>query len=88
MFAPQLVDAGAALEYDGYVDVAIDLNGYGRSNGVRITAQSTPATTNATTALIIARLKKHIAKSQFRPRFVNGERADAHRVELRYYFKY
>jgi hypothetical protein len=88
VFAPQLVDSSAALEYDGYVDVAIDLNGYGRSNAVRITAQSTPAAASVTTAAIMARLKKHIAKSQFRPRFVNGERADAQRVELRYYFKY
>jgi len=42
----------------------------------------------ATIDAITAQLEKHVAKSQFRPRFVNGERADAHRAALRYYFKY
>jgi len=88
VFAPQLVDSTAALEYDGYFDVSIDLNGYGRSEDVRVLELSSPATSSATTGAITARLKKHIAKSQFRPLFVNGERADAHHVALRYYFKY
>jgi hypothetical protein len=88
VFAPQLIDSSAASEYDGHLDVAIDLNDYGRSESVRVTAHSGPAASKATMASITARLEKHIAKSQFRPRFVHGERTDAQLVALRYYFKY
>jgi hypothetical protein len=88
VFAAQFVHSSAVLEYDGYFDVTIDLSAYGRSKGVRVTAQSSPAASRGTTAAIMARLERYIARAQFRPRFVNGERVDSHRVALRYYFKY
>ncbi len=87
-FAPHFIDGSEALGYDGYMDAVIDLDGYGRSTRVRITSQSGAAQSKAETDAITARLKKYIAKSQFRPRFVNGERTDEQLVAMRYYFKY
>jgi hypothetical protein len=88
VFAPLLVDSSAAAEYDGYFDVEIDVDRYGRSKGVHVIAESIVPMSKLMTAAIAARLDKHIEESQFRPRFVNGELAGGHRVELRYYFKY
>ena len=83
VFAPRLIGADKAPAYMGYVDVAVDLNAYGRSEDVRVTSQSGP-----TTKTIVRRLEKYISKNQFRPLFVNGERVDNHDVALRYYFRY
>jgi hypothetical protein len=87
-FAPHFIDGSEALGYDGYIDALIDLDRYGRSTRVRITAQSGAAQSKVGTAAIAARLKKYVAKSQFRPRFVNGERTEQQLVAMRYYFKY
>ena len=87
-FAPHFIDGSEALGYDGYIDAVIDLDRYGRSTGTRITAQSGAAQSKVETAAIATRLKKYVAKSQFRPRFVNGERTEQQLVAMRYYFKY
>jgi hypothetical protein len=87
-FAPHFIGATQALGFTGYFDVVVDLNTFGRSENVRITSSSS-AMTSPTMNLIAKRLKKHIAKTeQFRPRFVNGERAAHDDVALRYYFTY
>jgi tetratricopeptide (TPR) repeat protein len=82
-FAAGLVDAADAAAYTGYIGVSITLDGAGRSTRVDVTERSVEATD-----AIVQRLKKYVAKSVFRPRFVNGEWASEDRVSLRYYFTY
>jgi hypothetical protein len=83
VFAPHLIDEAQAQAYSGYVDVVVDLDAYGRSDAVRVSSRSGPATST-----IVRRLEKYIAKSQFRPLFVNGQRVEKNGVALRYYFRY
>ena len=82
-FAASFVDADAAAAYKGYVGVAIMLDGAGRSTRVDVTERSIEATDE-----IVQRLKKHVGKSVFRPRFENGDWLGEDRVSLRYYFTY
>jgi tetratricopeptide (TPR) repeat protein len=82
-FAAGFVDADEAAAYKGYVGVAITLDGAGRSTRVDVTERSIEATDE-----IVQRLKKHVAKSVFRPRFEDGDWLGEDRVSLRYYFTY
>jgi len=83
VFAAGLVYADDAAAYRGYIGVAIALDAAGRSTRVDVTERSIEATD-----AIVQRLKKHVAKSVFRPRFENGEWASEDHVSLRYYFNY
>jgi hypothetical protein len=82
-FAAGFVDPADAGSYAGYIGVSITLDGAGKSTRVDVTERSVEATD-----AIVQRLKKYVAKSVFRPRFVNGEWANEDRVSLRYYFNY
>ncbi|HVS24265.1 MAG TPA: hypothetical protein VMU03_11115, partial [Gammaproteobacteria bacterium] len=82
-FAAGFVDADDAAAYKGYVGVAITLDGAGRSTRVDVTERSIEATDE-----IVQRLKKHVGKSVFRPRFENGDWLGEDRVSLRYHFTY
>jgi len=82
-FGAGLVDARDAGDYKGYIGVSVALDGNGRSTRVDVTERSVEATD-----AIVQRLKKYVAKSEFRPRFANGEWASEDRVSLRYYFNY
>jgi hypothetical protein len=82
-FEPGLVDGEQAANYKGYVDVAIALDGTGKSTRVDVTGKSPGATEE-----IVHRLKKYVVHSRFRPRFENGEWASEDHVSLRYYFTY
>jgi tetratricopeptide (TPR) repeat protein len=82
-FAAGLVDADEAAGYRGYIGVSIALDGAGESTRVDVTERSIEATD-----AIVQRLKKHVAKSVFRPKFENGEWANEDHVSLRYYYTY
>jgi tetratricopeptide (TPR) repeat protein len=82
-FAAGFVDPADAGSYAGYIGVSITLDGAGKSTRVDVTERSVEATD-----AIVQRLKKYVAKSVFRPRFVNGEWTSEDRVSLRYYFNY
>jgi tetratricopeptide (TPR) repeat protein len=82
-FAAGLVDADEAGAYRGYIGVSIALDGAGRSTRVDVTERSIDVTD-----AVVQRLKKHVGKSVFRPKFANGEWASEDRVSLRYYYTY
>lgn len=82
-FAAGYVDPSRADGYQGYVGVEIALDDVGKSVAIDVTERSVAATD-----AIVQKLKKHVAKSVFRPRFYNGEWLGTDRVALRYYFSY
>ena len=82
-FAAGFVDDDHTAAYRGYIGVAIALDGNGKSTQVDVTERSTEATD-----AIVQRLKKHVAKSVFRPKFVDGDWLAEDHVSLRYYFTY
>ena len=82
-FAAGYVTPDRAADCQGYITVEIELDGSGKSTQVDVIERSAAATD-----AIVQRLKKHIAKSVFRPRFENGDWLEADRASLRYYFSY
>jgi hypothetical protein len=78
-FATEYVDRDRAAGYEGYVGVAITLDGAGRSTRVDVTERSFGATD-----AIVQKLKKYVADTVFRPRFQNGDWRSEDRVSLRY----
>jgi hypothetical protein len=87
-FEQQLLEADELGAYRGWFDVSLDLDAYGRSSGLRITARSGLPADPVSAAAIVKGLKRQVADTQFRPRFEGGERASREGVALRYYFKY
>jgi hypothetical protein len=82
-FMAGFVRPDQAAAYRGWVDVAITLNGVGKSTHFEVTEKS-PGTTEE----IVRRLKHHVAESRFRPRFDGDAWVREDRVALRYYFSY
>ena len=63
-FAGGFVGTDQAAAYRGYIDVAITLNGVGKSKRFDVTGKS-PQTPDE----IVHRLKRYVTESRFRPRF-------------------
>ena len=82
-FAGGFVGTDQAAAYRGYIDVAITLNGVGRSKQFDVTGKS-PQTPDE----IVHRLKRYVTESRFRPRFEGDGWAPEDHVSLRYYFTY
>jgi hypothetical protein len=82
-FAAGFVGADRAAAYRGYIDVAITLNGEGKTTRFEVTGKS-PQTPDE----IVHRLKRYLAESRFRPRFEGQGWASEDHVPLRYYFTY
>lgn len=70
-------------DYDGYIDVAIGTSRYGESKDVDILETSAHDSKP-----IERRLRRQIAQTNYRPRFVDGELARSDRFTLRYYYVY
>ena len=72
-----------AAAYRGYIDVAITLNGVGKSTRFEV-AGKLPQTPDD----VVHRLKRDVAESHFRPRYEGHGWAAEDHVSLRYYFTY
>lgn len=83
-FGPTVQVYDPRREYDGYVDVSIKVNRYGQSKHIDVLAASSADDSKP----IERRLKRHIARTHYRPRFVDGEPARSDRFTLRYYYLY
>jgi hypothetical protein len=66
-------------EPSGHIDVAFDLDKYGRSRRVRIVN-----TTDDATREVEKHVEHMVLRSRFRPRLVDGRAADRERVTIRY----
>ncbi|MDT8397509.1 MAG: tetratricopeptide repeat protein [Pseudomonadales bacterium] len=65
------------LDYQGYIDVAFNLNRHGRARNVDVLGKSETATQN-----IERRLLRVLSRAQFRPRLPEADTS----ISLRYYF--
>lgn len=70
----------AVGDFDGYIDVAFDLNGYGRASNARVLASA------AHDEEVEADLLRQIHDTRFRPGFAQGAPVDHTEVTLRYYY--
>lgn len=68
-------------QYQGYIDVTFNIDKYGKSSGFLVLDKS-----SNTTRDIEKRLRRHINKSTFRPRFIDGRLARSDNATLRYYY--
>ncbi len=82
-FVSAFVPADQAGAYRGYIDVAITLNGVGKSTRFDVTGKSA-----GTPEEVVHRLKHYVAESRFRPRFEGDGWAPEDHVAMRYYFIY
>ena len=82
-FTTGFVGPDQAAAYSGYIDVAIDLNGAGKSTRFAVTDRS-PGIPEE----IVHRLKHYVAASRFRPKYEGGDWVPEDHVALRYYFVY
>jgi hypothetical protein len=67
-------------DFDGYIDVAFDLNRYGKASNTRVLAGT------AYDATVEADLLRQIHDGRFRPGFDLDTPVDHKEVTLRYYF--
>jgi hypothetical protein len=70
----------ASRDFDGYIDVAFDLNRYGKASNTRVLAGA------SYDAKVEEDLLRQIHDSRFRPGFDQGAPVDRTEVTLRYYF--
>jgi tetratricopeptide (TPR) repeat protein len=82
-FISAFVPADQAAAYRGYIDVAITLNGVGKSARFDVTGKSA-----GTPDEVVHRLKHYVAESRFRPRFEGDGWVPEEHVAMRYYFVY
>ncbi len=82
-FTAGFVGADQAAAYRGFIDVALTLNGVGKSTRFEVTGRS-----EGIPEEIVRRLKHYVAEARFRPRFEADGWAPEDRVALRYYFTY
>jgi hypothetical protein len=82
-FAMGFVGPDQAAAYRGYIDVAITLNGVGKSTRFDVTGKSA-----GTPDEVVHRLKRYVAEAHFRPRFEGDGWVPEDHVALRYYFIY
>ena len=82
-FTGGFVGPEQAGAYRGYIDVAIALNGVGKSTRFEVTGKS-PQTPDE----VVHRLKRYVADSRFRPRYEGDGWVTEDRVALRYYYTY
>lgn len=81
VFLPNPLVTDGARESTGHIEVAFDVDRYGRSRHVRILDTSDNAT-----RLTESRLVQLIARARFRPRLADGEVVDATAFVVRYDF--
>jgi hypothetical protein len=67
--------------YDGHVDVAVEISRYGTIKRVEVIG-----TDAGTDKAVAKRLRGHLMRQRFRPRFVDGELARNDRFQMRYYY--
>jgi hypothetical protein len=79
-FLPNPLASAQTQSSRGFIDVSFEITKYGRARGIEILATTTNATDDEQD-----RLTRLIARSEFRPRVVNGQLADRSPVVLRYY---
>jgi hypothetical protein len=72
-----------ALEYQGYVDIELKLNRFGKTTDVDVLGTSENTPENMESLLV-----RNLRRSQFRPRFVNGEIRDSDVIQTRFYYAY
>ncbi len=82
-FTGGFIGPDQAAAYRGYIDVAITLNGVGKTTRFDVTGKS-PQTPDD----VVHRLKRYVAESHFRPRYQGDGWATEDHVALRYYFTY
>ena len=82
-FTGGFVGPEQAGAYRGYIDVAIALNGVGKSTRFEVTGKS-PQTPDE----VVHRLKRYVADSRFRPRYERDGWVTEDHVALRYYYTY
>jgi tetratricopeptide (TPR) repeat protein len=82
-FATGFVGPDQAAAYRGYIDVAIALDGAGKSTRFDVTGKSA-----GTPDEVVHRLKRYVADSHFRPRFEGDGWVPEDHFALRYYFTY
>ncbi len=82
-FTGGFIGPDQAAAYRGYIDVAITLNGVGKTTRFDVTGKS-PQTPDD----VVHRLKRYVAESHFRPRYEGDGWATEDHVALRYYFTY
>jgi len=82
-FTGGFVGPEQAGAYRGYIDVAIALNGVGKSTRFEVTGKS-PQTPDE----VVHRLKRYVADSRFRPRYEGDGWVTEDHVALRYYYTY
>jgi hypothetical protein len=70
-------------DYDGHIDVSFVVGKYGTTRNIDILDRSA-----GTTRAIERKLRINIARSRFRPRFVDGELTRAERFAVRYYYRW
>ena len=80
-FLPNPLRSDGAREFTGHVDVAFELDKYGRSRHVRVLDTSDNAT-----RLVEKRLVQLISRARFRPRLSRGGVADTAPILVRYDF--
>lgn len=74
------VTTGAGSDFDGYIDVAFDLNRYGKASNTRVLAG------NSYDESVERALMQQIHDGRFRPDFAQDAAVDSREVTLRYYF--
>ncbi len=79
----ELVGTSEGRAVRGYIDAAVEVTRFGQVKDVEILGKS-----SGTSRAIEKRLRRYLAASCFRPRFVAGQPARADRFEARFYFGY
>jgi len=67
--------------YDGHIDIAVEISRYGSVKHVEVLGA-----TEDTSRGVARRLRLHVMRQRFRPRFVDGEPARNDRFRMRYYY--
>lgn len=83
-FVPDdFTDFDPARSWRGHVDVAVEIGRYGETKDVEM-LDASPGTPDD----VVRRLNRHVLRTAFRPRFVDGAPARSDRFTARYYYDY
>ncbi|MDT8398731.1 MAG: hypothetical protein RQ899_08960 [Pseudomonadales bacterium] len=77
------LNAGSDIDYDGYIDVELDVDKYGNVKHSKITAVS-PGTEFQLRSILL----RNFRSARYRPALVEGKPVEQEELKLRYYYAY